>query len=84
MIKNIELLKEETLQKIAGGTLDQGALNAVDYATSIYKRAGYSLERLKEDVTARYNSDPLLFSTDGSKEDLKELLKKYEEAWAKN
>ncbi|MBQ1483229.1 MAG: hypothetical protein IIZ28_06630 [Erysipelotrichaceae bacterium] len=83
MIKNIELLNEETLKQIAGGVLEQGALNAVERAADIYKRAGYSLARLKEDVTARYNSEPLMFSTDGSKEDLEELLKKYEEAWVK-
>ena len=81
MIKNKKVLDDAALEKISGAAISDEALDSIEYAVTVFKRGGATLEELKQGLRDEYHRNPLQFSTDGSEKDLEELIKIYEEAW---
>ena len=81
MIKNVKELCDDVLENVDGGALNEDATDSVDYFVYLNKRAGHTLDQLKAEQTEQYHGNPRLFSTDGSEEDLQELIRIDECAW---
>ncbi len=84
MIKNVKLLDDDALKEISGADLTENAEDSVDYFVFLYKRAGSTLDELRAELIEQYHDNPRLYSTDGSEEDLQELIKMYESSWEGN
>ena len=77
-------LKDDVLEKINGGAILDDVLNSIDDTIKLYKLLGVTkFEDFKAILIDSFNKDPLIYSTNGSKEDLQELIKLFEEAWNK-
>jgi len=83
MNKNEKVINEEILEKISGGVLYKDVIESIDTAVQAYKMFGSTLAQAKKMITESYKDDPYTYSTDGSDEDLQDLLKRFEKAWNK-
>ena len=84
MKKSIKALKDDVLEKINGGVILDHVLESIDETVALYKLLGVKeFEEFKKILIDNYNDAPLNYSTNGSQEDLQELIKKYEAAWNK-
>ncbi len=77
----MKVLDDAALEKISGAAVSEETLDSIEWAVSVFKRSGSTLEELKQELRRQYHDNPLLYSTDGSEKDLEELISMYEEAW---
>ena len=83
MAKNDKTINEDVLEKVSGGVLYKDVIESIESAVKVYKLLGSTLQEAKQSITEAYNEDPYTFSTDGSSEDLKDLLRRFEKEWNK-
>ena len=81
MIKNMKVLDDAALEKISGAAITDEALDSIEYAVTVFKRGGVTLDEFIQQLRNEYHANPLQFSTDGSEKDLEELVSIYTEAW---
>ena len=81
MIKNTRVLNDAALEKINGAAISEEALDSIEWAVTVFKRGGATLEEFTQGLRDEYHAHPLQFSTDGSEKDLEELISIYKEAW---
>ena len=48
MIKNMKVLDDAALEKISGAAISDEALDSIEYAVTVFKRGGATLEELKQ------------------------------------
>ena len=82
MIKKEFRLTDEVLNAINGGVLTYDAHDNLIIDLFINKiGGGLSKEQFKQKFADEYHADSFLFFTDGSEEDLQQLMKMIDENW---